>query len=759
MNLFDKISAQLPFSKKTVEPEYFFALAIGLSEVTAAVWEICGKKLDVVGKATISYHGTDDLVEKAYQALDHSLGALEIEPQKVLFGIPDSWSVDDDLKEPYLKLLRRMLKEYDLEPLAYVSNTNALAFFLQKQEGIPPTAITLGIGGFVEMTLLRGGKAVESRAVERSGTLFDDIARLLDHFNEAEVLPSKILLYSTKEGENLGKIRDELMSYHWMQKLPFLHFPKIDVLGEGIIWRAVILAGASEMNPRIDFKHGFVSEVPSVSLDKEDILESGPVSFKKTVLTRYPEPGSTKKEVEKVSRTDETGFVRGDISQMRPGIRKEQEEAELLDDNLVSPDLPEGEDRALLETDQEYLPVQERGGSRAGGLQWWVGHRLGIHFSLGLLGKWLLLPGLLFLAGLFYLLMIKAVVTIYVEPKILEEDAEIIADPESVKVDEEKKIIPGSIVETTVSGGGKIQATGQKQIGDSAKGTVIIYNAMDSVIKLATGAILASDNGLKFQLDSSVQLASKSASAADPPSHSSSVGATAVDIGPDGNILGGTELKVGNYTKSDVVAKVDQAFSGGTSKNITVVTADDQKKLKAKVLDELKQKAEGELQSSLPSGKKIIADAFSAVDGKYTFSKQVNDQASEFSLSANVRFKGTAYVDADLRTIVGKLVQTNVPTNFELNLQSTETQADVAKVEKDGRLVFRARFRAKLLPKFDLTELKKQIKGKSVSEAAARLKELDNVIGSEVRLKPSAPAKIARLPFLERNIEIVVTPK
>lgn len=795
MNFLDKITAQLPFGKKPESTEYYFALNIGLSEVTSAVWVVYGNQLDILGQGTSPYSGTEDLVEKAHLVLDRSLGALEIEPSKVLFGVPDAWGIDDNLKEPYIKLLKRMLKEYDLSPMAYVTTVNALAHFIQKQEGVPTTAILLGIGEFLEVTLIRGGKVIETRSTKRSDQLFDDIEKTLKQFADVEVLPSKILLYSTKPQENLSKVKDSLMSYPWMQRLAFLHFPKIDLLDEEVLIKAIAFAGAIELNPQIDLKHSFVSGKQVIV---EGLAAHGRVLEEEKVDSKVSEA-----PIEDEGKMEDVGFVKGDIKQQEEII----EEEDLESDNLVSPEnLEEVEDfgpiagtgpkltrlssrRTAIEEDEMPAYVQNAVatvGNWEGQVEQEMEENLGalakflnkIKRKLNLPkikglpklpnligGKILLIPAVLIALGAAYIFLVKASVTIFVDPRVLEKETQVIADPGVSKIDEEKQIIPGSTVETTVTGKGTAPATGSKQIGDPAKGKVYLYNKTDKAVSFSQGATLAGENGLKFTLDASVQIASQSSSVgADEttvitPGKSDAVGVTAVSIGPDGNLPAGTDLSVGGYSKSQVVAKVTEALSGGTSKTVTVVSAEDQKKLQAKVLDDLRQKAESELQGKMTDGKKVISEGLSVVDGKYSFNKQVNDQAGEFSLNATVRFKGTGYTEADLRTIVSKLVGTTVPDGYELDLASSETQADVVKVEKDGKLIFKAKFKAKLLPKFNLEDLKNQIKGQSVTDVASKLKSLENVMGSEIKFTPSIPTALARMPFLPNNITIIVSPK
>lgn len=779
MNLVDKITAQFPFNKPSVTPEYFFALNIGLSEVTASVWQILEGRLEILSQVVLDYRGTEEFVEKAYRALDKALGALEIEPQKVLFGIPDAWSQDEDLKEPYLKLLRQLLKAADLAPMAYVLTTNAISFFLQKQEGTPPTVIILGVGDYLEATLIRGGKIIENRAVEHKGELFDDIEKTLGHFHDSEVLPSKILLYAMKDGIDLSKTRDQLMSFPWMQKLSFLHFPKIEILDEGIPSQAIIAAAAAEISPAVDLKHSFAA--PVLSTSEKHLVHEADAPF--------------------ADQNDDLGFVKGDIKAsgsvepeesdiLDPGppvrqhtdtqISSDLSESDLEDDNLVSPEMPE----------EVYAPIRRSVSNLEAGVGREVQEiesAIGLPVAAGRVEKLLAqvrkkLPlsklisgkftgkailGVVILAGLVgaYLYFAKATVTIYVEPQNLEKDAQVIADPSATSIDEANKIIPGTVVETSVTGTGSTTASGQKQIGDPAKGNVVVYNLTSSQVSLPSGTTLTSGSGLKFTLDSSVQIASQSSTVgADyteitTPGKSDPVGVTAVAIGPGSNLAAASELSVSDYNKSQVVARVSDALSGGTSKTVTVVTADDQKKLKAQVLDNLKQKAATDLQGKITGGKKIIADALQAVDGQYTYSKKVGDQASDFSLNATVQFKGVAYSDADLQTIVSQLVATQVPSGYTLDLSSADTQADVVNIDPSGKLIFGAKFKANLIPKLDENALKKQMTGKSIANMVSQLQGMNGILSSEIKISPSILAPIGRLPFLARNITIVVTSK
>jgi len=680
MDLLTKLVSYLPdipFFKKSVQvSERFFALNIGLSQVTATVWWLQDHKIFTLEPTTLACNNEAETIQRSHLALDQSLADLPYEPKKIVFGVPSSFSQDDSLQEPHLKLLKTMSDQFDLTPIAFVTSAHALSHYLHQLEGVVQTVILLGLGEYAEASVIKSGKIIDSREMKRSGHLFEDMENLLMQFDSVEVLPSRILIYTTKEGEDLSKLKDEMVSYPWMNKLSFLHFPKIEVLDTEIVNKALVFAAAFEVDPEVSLKHSFVPIEEGVDLTPKIIETEG-------------------KQLGK-----------------------------------------------LLTSAQSKL-----------------------RFNFKISNRLVLLPVGLLILLIVSMLLIKAEVTVFVEPRVLEKDATVMADPKVTSVDENAKVIPGKIVETTVSGSDKEISTGKKEIGSPARGKVILYNLTSQQVSLSQGATVTSSNGLKFALDTSLKIASQSSTVGTDfttvikPGKSDPVGVTASAIGPDSNLPAGNELTVGSYAKSAVVAKVDEALAGGTSKAVTVVTSDDQKRLQAKLLAVLRRKAQEELQATLKGDQKIIADALTVIDGKYSYNKGLNDQASEFSLNATVRFKGTSYLDSDLKTIVAKLVETNVPDDFQLALSDSETSAAVSKVEKDDKLVFLARFKAKLLPKLDETEIKNRVRARPSLMAINSLKSMERVLGAEIVFIPNIPPQIGILPLLNRNIKVTLAPQ
>lgn len=704
MSFLDKVTALLPLGKKQEALECFFALNISSEKLTAALWTIKGKQLKILDTATAGYSSLDDLTQLTDKLLDEVLGIQQLEPQKILFGVPSSWLVDENLKDEYLKMLRGLVKELELTPMAYVENARALAHFLEKQEGVPTTAILVGFERHhLTVTVVRAGKLDGVKIVQRGENSGSNIEKALLTFTDVETLPSKILIY----GEDVAGLKDQLLSHSWMSQLSFLHFPKIEVLDMEIEIKSICLAGASEINEDVYFDQQTYQTV------KKDEAFS-----KRTIEELDEKPKVVEKDPE-----EDIGFVVGDIRAPDTSLEVPATAVEQAPEKRFTLKLP--------------FPLKN-------------------FTSITAIGTAVALLIILLIISALYLLLPTAEVKIFVEPKIVEKDTQVTADPKQKQVNEDAKIIPGQSVETQVSGSSKDTASGKKQIGDPAKGTVVVYNKTSESKNISKGTTLAAANGLKFTLDISVSIASQSASDSGITYGKVNATVTASTVGADSNLPSGSELTVGNLPSSQSVAKAEGNFSGGTSKEVTVVSDTDQKRLLASLASDLRKQAQRELQEKLPT-KKILEEALSEEIIKKSFSKNINDQAAEVSLNLTVKYKGTAFEDKDLKLIVSKLVTTQVPPGFQLNLEDTETQADVSKLEKDGKLIFLARFKAKLLPKIDTEKVKNQIKGKSAASAINIIKDMENVLGAEIKTSPSLPLSVLqRLPIMSKNIKIEI---
>lgn len=711
MNVIDNLSRFFPSFGRSTQIEYYFALRIDYNKVEAAIWGVSGKRLEIINSAQAEYGDEEGLTKAANIALDEALADFAPEPEKILFGVPDSWLQDENLKPEYLKRLKDMVGELGVTPMAYVSTTQAISHLLQKKHGVPLTAVLVQVSDPLIVSVIKAGKVIGTKVQKRSGNLPEDIEKTLLGFGDVEVLPSKILLY----GGQMGQFKDELSSFSWMSQLPFLHLPKIDQLDVNTALLSICLAGGAEINSNIVFYEDSISR-HGLHQDKK------------------------KKELENL------GFIPGDVEHTfeEQGMEEPQRSLDRPKEDYSSTQIVHPKKHSL------SLPTGLLPGNLFPG-------KLGRSAPVKIAVLLFVVLALLAAAAIF---LPKAIVTVFIDMRSLERESQVIADPSLTQPDEANKKIPGKVAETVVSGSAKGNATGKKKVGEVAKGTVLIYNKTTSPKTFASGTILLGPDDSAFTLDTSVNVASASAVDGGIAFGKATANISASVIGPEGNLPAGKELSIKDQPASSYSAKVDQALSGGVSKDVTVVASDDQKRLLAQLSSDLRRQAKDQLQAKLTGDFKVLEESLSENITNTAYSKGVNDQAQEFTLNLSIRFKGTAYNDNDLKAIVAKLVETNVPAGYELDLSRTETQAQVSKVDKDGKLIFVAKFKAKLMPKLDIEKIKKDIAGKQPEEVAIMLKGIENVIGSDIKITPSLPfKKLQILPLLPQNISVEITAK
>ena len=456
----------------------------------------------------------------------------------------------------------------DLVPVGFVVTPEAATKYLQSTEGVPPTIILIGFWPHaLEITLVRLGKIDGTHLVQKSSHLADDVVEGLSRFSDIDMLPSRMLLYDS--GIDLEEIKQLLLAHPWQspqKHLPFLHFPKVEILPADFSIRAIALSGGSEVaratgliNP-----NEAETEVPS---------ETYPFSRRSRLCSgsRYSRPifTSASPEPEPVP--------------------------------VVLPPKPKFKFPAI------HLPK--------------------IHLNFSALALVSVFAFLAIVGGLgaAYWYLPKAEVILFVTPKNLEHQFELIAGG---------KDLPADNLETAVSAEKSVPTTGSKLVGDKATGAVSVANNVKTARSLPAGTILTSPSGLKFVLDETITVASGSGDVFNLQPAKAVAKITAVQIGGDSNLSAGTVFKVGTYAENETAAKNEAAISGGTSRQAKVVAKDDVAKLRSDLTDTLKNLGRDQLTQKVSADQQLITESISLQSTSENFSHKVEEEADNVSLNS-----------------------------------------------------------------------------------------------------------------------------
>jgi len=757
--------------------EYFFALEINIDRVKSAIWTIEDNQAKLVSLGK-SFNWDNE--EKLLEVIDSSLSsAVEKiipqqkadEPKKIIFGVSTDWVDENKIIPGKIEILKKISQKFELSPLGFIVIPEGVVHWLKKIEGVPPTAVLMGLSEKkISVSLVDLGKIIGTNLVVRSGDIGADLAEGLSRFNREVPFPARILLYDGEE--KLEGVRQGLINWPWQEeKVSFLHLPKVEILSADFDIKAIVLASAFQM---ADIKgielldmggeEEWLKEKPVTETggeieeenEKEEIeVEQEVVEEKK----RQGEDVEEKKPETLPISQPVLGFVRGrDIKEEKQEISYPSEHIEMT---AVEEEKGVDLDSAKPSKRTFRLP--------AFNFSWFKKINFSGFFSsiknpfssrtslvLGLAGGVLLI--VLVALTLLYWYFPKASVVLFVKPQSLERDFSVKLATSLDVIGKDKLLLPAQKIEMTLSGEKERETSGSKLIGEKATGEVTIYNRTSQQKTFSEGAKIYGPDDLLFTLDEDVLVASKSSSG--PPDYlgipgKAVVSVTAVEFGSEGNLASNSEFSIANYSRSDFIASNASSFSGGTAREVQVVAETDQDELLSGLRKELKQGAIGQLRSELGSKDKLVEESLELEVLEKTFSAKLNEEVNELSLKLELKVAALTFNEDDFGSLIKEEIAALVPSDFGYDPQQAETNFELEDIE-DGIFTFTAHFKADLMPKFDLEQIKNNLLGKKPAIGNTYLSNLPNVESFEAQITPNLPAKIATFPRMVKKINIEV---
>lgn len=369
------------------------------------------------------------------------------------------------------------------------------------------------------------------------------------------------------------------------------------------------------------------------------------------------------------------------------------------------------------------------------------------------------LIGAVLLTGLIWAVFLapKATVTLKTEASDIAVDFEFTADTSASEVNTEKKVVPASKKEISQQYNEKAPATGSKDKGTKAGGTVTLKNCGSSSATIPAGTGISSGT-FTFITQSSISLSDgnfdSGGNCKNSGSHTGTVNVVAQNNGDQYN------LSARSYTVSgfsQVQANGSQ-MSGGSSNVVKVVSAQDVATAKSKIenkKDEYKQKLQDQLKSD---GYVPITETFSDNNPTYNTSPAVDSEASEVTVSANVTYSMVGVKEDDLEKLIESQVKDQVDTSKQSILSYGLGEA-IYKVNgsKGSVTTINLQTNVSVGPDINQEELKKEIAGKKPGEAEAILSSRPGIIEARVKVTPGwaskVPKKTSKIKFVIENAD------
>lgn len=739
------------FKKEKQKKDFFLALVLAPNKVGAILFENLNGTLEVITSCDEDEKNIDKLTpEELVSAADRVISTIEqstpknVELRKTIFAVPYTWQSDSKIDAEHLAMLKKMCDELDLEPLGFLVGIEAMIHALKQKEGTPVTAIFIELyQDKVFVFLVKNSKLVEVENSDIEESVVKTVDKLLKSTENFEVLPARIFLQNERKSD---RIQQEFLSHDWSKDLPFIHPPQVVVFEKGFEENAITHGVAAQMGfDLLESAKADISESSSSGLSKElSTDDTGLDDISKDFGFYKEKDVQFEKELEEENRAEE---------EMMNGEQPEE--------NISEPDLPDEEYEEEKDEKQGFAPLALLGvltplistikrmpiTSLPKKLFKTTSQGLAIRLAIILIPLVVLLAIFVYV---YYAFIVKANVVLFLDKKTVSQNVDVTFSGDDA-TSATNNTIHLNTSDHDVSETKKIDTTGKKETGDKAKGTITIYNKTDSPKTFSQGTTIIGPNDLEFQTLDDVKIASTSSFST--TFSSSDVDIQASDFGTDYNLPSGTNFTVDGVSSDDFFAKNSSAFSGGSKKDIQVVSKDDLTTLQNQVTKDLESKAMSGLSAdgdSVP-----LPVALSSTFDQKNFDNDVGDEADSVSLSAKLTVETGSYSKKDIEGFVKDLAQGDIPDDYSylesestINVNNIKNNKGVVSGTLDINAVF--------LPRVDIASIKNGLAKKSENSALEYIKNTKGIQDETIMFSRKLPLLPTFMPFNSKNITITV---
>ncbi len=365
----------------------------------------------------------------------------------------------------------------------------------------------------------------------------------------------------------------------------------------------------------------------------------------------------------------------------------------------------------------------------------------------------------LLIVGWVYAFVIapKATVTINTDVSTSAVDAKIVAKVGSATFDLEQNIIPAQLVQVEKQDTATVPATGKKNVGQKAIGTMTLTNCInDGEDKIIPAGTTFSSGSFNFVTTEQVTIpfaiyAGKTCKSSEF-GRQKDVGVIASQSGSDYNIA------ARSYTSSiSGIQAYGSDMSGGTNDYITVVSAEDVDNAKKQLSGVSKTAALEDMKKQLTElGLKSIDETITEGKPEESVTPAVDKEAKEVKVTVAINYSLIGVSEEQLVSILDNEISKNL-VDKKQNVRSNGLDKLVFRVlEKpsEAETVLNIQTIATVGPEIDVEQIKRDVVGKKRGDIEKQIESLSGVRSVSVEY---SPVWITTTPKSVDKIEVIIS--
>lgn len=666
-------------------------------------------------------------------AVDESLSAASLnahisedqEPESAAFVVPPFW-VDNDgkISAPKLKFIKTLCKDLNLIPSGFLSEDEAIVEEANQKDDFPASFILIHLDSnefYLSLVYLGHIKERIRKNLDKpfTGQILE--STLLE-LNSQSALPPQIILFGIKAPEFV----DEIKNFPWVGKKDietFLHFPDVKIYQDDDIINIFSKIITSQVRASLSKPEPIVAEE----------IESSPIS---------EEISLEEIEADNLGFSSESEAVIED-KQIYQDFANNQEL-----NNIETPlEIPLATEEIIPEVKKPKLSFSFLKKIKLPNLK---NFKLNNLLYIGLIIISLILASVFFLS--------KSTITLFITPFEFKKEVPVTLLLDVSLDYVSKSIIPVDKQTFDIEASSKLDTTGQKTVGEKAKGEIIIYNKVDKAQNIPNGSILIDSSGKKFELTTAVSIASSSSNLNEGviTLGQTKTAIVALDIGSEFNISQDTQLKFEDIADTVLVARVSQALTGGSKEQIGAVSSQDKINIEAQIDEEIAKKIDEKVKGDLNNVSGVIPGTNQISKSKTDLSREVGEQADELTATVKASVSVFTITDSVKEEVIKQFLtgQENFDS-VDINTSDFSLTFTPNKIESQQALGTLT-INGSATPKIDLTKLKKSLIGKTNKKASDIIKKMVNR-AYNFNIENNFPLNL--LPFREDNLSIEINSK
>jgi len=346
-----------------------------------------------------------------------------------------------------------------------------------------------------------------------------------------------------------------------------------------------------------------------------------------------------------------------------------------------------------------------------------------------------LIAGVIVIIGgvALYFILPKATVVLYPKSEPASDDINI-AVVDGGGAQEELMQIPGEYIEVEVSEKKNFPATGEKEFGEKAQGTVTISNSYSSDPQpLVSGTRLVTGSGEIYRIDTAVDVPGATIEDGDLVPGSVSVSATADDIG-DGYNGGAVNMTIPGLSpeKQEKIVASSDGFTGGTSEMRSVVSEENISGATSELEDVVREKVKTDLRLQSRAGQTLSDAAIQIEITDSSSSVAAGEETSDFDMEVKAKAVGLTFDEGELEsTAVQELESRLEGKKTFLDDGNESVSYEITEFNSESKeLIVKTHVEKTVIPIIETDQYRLEVKGLSedgVKEKFTDVEEIEDV--------------------------------